>query len=138
MEICVLIVSDERNLTDFDFATAIYLGEALKMNGSNAVASMVKENTRIVQEQIEFSNKYEALTKQYEEQKNSLDKAAKEKAYKTGKATKMRAYLEAMKQADDCIEEWSEEAWILMVERATVNKDKTITFKFVNSKEIQF
>lgn len=108
------------------------------MNGSNAVASMVKENTRIVQEQIEFSNKYEALTKQYEEQKSSLDKAAKEKAYKTGKATKMRAYLEAMKQADDCIEEWSEEAWILMVERATVNKDKTITFKFVNSKEIQF
>ena len=47
------------------------------MNGSNAVASMVKENTRIVQEQIEFSNKYEALTKQYEKQKNSLDKAAK-------------------------------------------------------------
>lgn len=60
---------------------------------------MVKENARIVQDQIEFSNKYEALTKQYEEQKNSLDKAAKEKAYKTGKATKMRAYLEAMKQA---------------------------------------
>lgn len=108
------------------------------MNGSNAVASMVKENTGIVQEQIEFSNKYEALTKQYEEQKNSLDKAAKEKAYKTDKTTKMRAYLEVMKQADDYIEEWSEEAWILMVERATVNKDKTITFKFVNSKEIQF
>lgn len=108
------------------------------MNGSNAVASMVKENKRIVQEQIEFSNKYEALTKQYEEQKNSLDKAAKEKAYKTGKTTKMRAYLEVMKQADDYIEEWSEEAWILMVERATVNRDKTITFKFVNSKEIQF
>ena len=39
---------------------------------------MVKENARIVQDQIEFSNKYEALTKQYEEQKNSLDKAAKE------------------------------------------------------------
>lgn len=108
------------------------------MNGSNAVASMMKENTRIVQEQIEFSNKYEALTKQYEEQKNSLDKVAKEKVYKTGKTTKMRAYLEAMKQADDYIEEWSEEAWILMVERATVNRDKTITFKFVNSKDIQF
>lgn len=108
------------------------------MNESNAVASMVKENTRIVQEQIEFSNKYEALTKQYEEQKNSLDKAAKEKAYKIGKTTKMRAYLEAMKEADDYIEEWPEEAWILMVERATVNKNKTITFKFVNSKEIQF
>lgn len=109
----------------------------MKKNGSNAVASMVKENARIGQDQIEFSNKYEALTKQYEEQKNSLDKGAKEKAYKTDKATKMRAYLEAMKQADDYIEEWSEEAWILMVERATVNRDKTITFKFVNGNEIQ-
>ena len=36
-----------------------------------------------------------------EEQKNSPDKVAKEKAFKTGKATKMRAYLEAMKHADD-------------------------------------
>ena len=49
----------------------------------------------------------------------------------------MRAYLEAMKQADDYIEEWSEDAWILMVETATVNRNKTITFKFVNGKEIQ-
>lgn len=77
------------------------------------------------------------MTKQYKEQKNSLDKAAKEKAYKTGKATKMRAYLETMKKADDYLEEWSEDAWILMVETATVNRDKTITFKFVNGKEIQ-
>ncbi len=42
---------------------------------------MVRENARTAQDQLEFSNKYEALTKQYEEQKNSLDKAAKEKAY---------------------------------------------------------
>ena len=104
---------------------------------SNAVASMVRENARTAQDQHEFSNKYEALTKQYEEKKNSLDKVAKEKAFKTGKATKMRAYLEAMKQADDYLEEWSEDAWILMVETATVNRDKTITFKFVNGKEIQ-
>lgn len=104
---------------------------------SNAVASMVRENARTAQDQLEFSNKYEAFTKQYEEQKNSLDKVVKEKAYKTGKATKMRAYLEAMKQADDYIEEWSDEAWILMVETATVNRNKTITFKFVNGKEIQ-
>ena len=45
--------------------------------------------------------------------------------------------LSFMKQADDYIGEWSEEAWILMVETATVNRDKTITFKFVNGKEIQ-
>lgn len=104
---------------------------------SNAVASMVRENARTVQDQIEFSNKYESLTKQYEEQKNSLNKAAKEKAYKTGKVTKMRAYLETMKKADHYLEEWSEDAWILMVETATVNRDKTITFKFVNGQTVK-
>ena len=98
---------------------------------------MVRENARTVQDQIEFSNKYESLTKQYKEQKNSLNKAAKEKAYKTGKATKMRAYLETMKKADDYLEEWSEDAWILMVETATVNRDKTITFKFVNGQTVK-
>jgi hypothetical protein len=104
---------------------------------SNAVASMVRENARTVQDQIEFSNKYESLTKQYEEQKNSLNKAAKEKAYKTGKATKMRAYLETIKKADDYLEEWSEDVWILMVETAMVNRDKTITFKFVNGQTVK-
>ena len=66
-----------------------------------------------------------------------MKKLQKKKAFKTGKATKMRAYLEAMKQADDYLEEWSEDVWILMVETATVNRNKTITFKFVNDKEIQ-
>ena len=104
---------------------------------SKAVSLMIRENARTAQDQLEFSNKYEALTNQYKEQKNSLDKVVKEKAFKTGRATKMRAYLEAMKQANDYLEGWSEEAWILMVETATVNRDKTITFKFVNGKEIQ-
>lgn len=105
---------------------------------SNVAASMVRENARTAQDQLDFSNKYEALTKQYEVQKNSLDKMVKENAYKTDKATKMRAYYEAMKQADDYIEEWSDEAWIQMVEKATVNRDKTITFKFVKARRSKF
>ncbi len=105
---------------------------------SNVAASMVRENARTAQDQLDFSNKYEALTKQYEVQKNSLGKMVKENAYKTDKATKMRAYFEAMKQADDYIEEWSDEAWIQMVEKATVNRDKTITFKFVKARRSKF
>ncbi len=104
---------------------------------SSDVSLMVRENARTQQDQIKFAARYEELTKEYETQKAALEKAVKEKAYKTGKATKMRAYLEAMKQADDYLEVWSEEAWILMVETATVNRDKTITFKFVNGKEVR-
>lgn len=104
---------------------------------SSDVSLMVRENARTQQDQIKFAARYEELTKEYETQKAALEKAVKEKAYKTGKATKMRAYLEAMKQADDFLEKWSDEVWILMVETATVNRDNTITFKFVNGKTVK-
>lgn len=103
---------------------------------SSDVSLMVRENARTQQDQIKFAARYEELTKEYETQKDALEKAVKEKSYKTGKATKMRAYLEAMKQADDFLEKWSDEVWILMVETATVNRDKTITFRFTGGKEI--
>lgn len=104
---------------------------------SSDVSLMVRENARTQQDQIKFAAKYEELTKEYETQKAALEKAVKEKAYKTGKATKMRAYLEAMKQADDFLEKWSDEVWILMVETATVNRDKSISFRFVNGQTIR-
>ena len=104
---------------------------------SKLVSAMVRENARTIQDQIEFARRYDELTKQYDEHKAALDKALKEKAYKTGKAIKMRAYLEAMKQADDYLEKWSDDMWILMVETATVHRDKTITFRFVNGREIR-
>ena len=75
------------------------------------------------------------LLKEYETKKAALEKTVKGKAYKTGKATKMRTYLEAMKQAN-YLEERSEEVWVLMIETATVYKDKTIALKFMNGKEI--
>lgn len=104
---------------------------------SKVVSAMVRENARTIQDQIEFARRYDELTKQYDEHKAALEKALKEKAYKTGKTTKMQAYLEAMKKADDYIEVWSDEMWILMVETATVHRDKTITFRFVNGREIR-
>lgn len=104
---------------------------------SKAVSVMVRENARTVQDQIEFARRYDELTKQYEEHKAALDKAVKEKAYKTGKATQMRASLEAMKKADDFLEEWSDEVWIFMVESATVNRDNTITFTFISGQEVR-
>ena len=49
---------------------------------------------------------------------------------------KMKAYLEEIKKADNYLPEWSNDVWMLMVEKAIVNKDKTITFKFTSGTEI--
>lgn len=126
---CSITATDELDIRILEFQHQL---EEISQN----VSTMVKENARAVQDQIEFARKYDALTSEYEEVKNAYDKACKEKAYKTGKATKMRAYLEAMKQANSYLDEWSNEMWVLMVNRAIVNRDGSIKFEFMNGQEI--
>ena len=104
---------------------------------SEMVSAMVRENARTVQDQEAYTRRYEELTKEYDEVKAAFDKAVKEKAYKSGKAIKMHACLEVIKASDDFLQEWSDETWVLMVETATVNRDKTITFKFMSGQEVR-
>ena len=49
----------------------------------------------------------------------------------------MKAYLEEIKKADNYLPEWSNDVWMIMVEKAIVNRDKTITFKFNGGEEIK-
>ena len=103
---------------------------------SGLVDKMIKENTRTAQNQVEFARKYEELSTQYESEKNALDKALEKRAYMQAQEIKMKAYLEEIKKADNYLPEWSNDVWMLMVEKAIVNKDKTITFKFTSGTEV--
>ena len=103
---------------------------------SGLVDKMIKENTRTAQDQVEFARKYEELSAQYESEKNALDKALEKRAYMQAQEIKMKAYLEEIKKADNYLPEWSNDVWMLMVEKAIVNKDKTITFKFTSGTEV--
>ena len=102
---------------------------------SGLVDNMIKENTRTAQDQVEFARKYEEFSAEYESNKNSLDKALEKRAYKQSQEIKMKAYLEEIKKADNYLPEWSNDVWMLMVEKATANRDKTITFKFTSGIE---
>lgn len=103
---------------------------------SGLVDKIIKENTRTAQDQVEFARKYEELSAQYESEKNALDKALEKRVYMQAQEIKMKAYLEEIKKADNYLPEWSNDVWMLMVEKAIVNKDKTITFKFTSGTEV--
>lgn len=100
------------------------------------VDKMIKENTRTTQNQVEFNKRYDELSAQYESEKNDLDKTLEKRAYKQAQEIKMKAYLEEIKKADNYLPEWSNDVWMIMVEKAIVNRDKTITFKFTSGTEI--
>jgi len=103
---------------------------------SGLVEKMIKENTKTTQDQAEFTRKYEEYSAEYESNKNSLDRALEKRAYKQSQEIKMKAYLEEIKKADTYLPEWSNDVWMIIIEKAIVNRDKTITFKFTSGTEI--
>ena len=103
---------------------------------SGLVDKMIKENTRTTQDQVEFNKRYDELSAQYETEKNDLDKTLEKRAYKQAQEIKMKAYLEEIKKADNYLPEWSNDVWMIMVKKAIVNREKTITFKFTSGTEI--
>ena len=90
----------------------------------------------IKEEYVAINKKYEELSYQYEADKNALDKTLEKRAYKQAQEIKMKAYLKEIKKADNYLPEWSIDLWMLMVDSAIVNRNKTITFKFTSGTEI--
>lgn len=102
---------------------------------SELVKKLIRENSSTAQSQDDYQTKYNELSSRYDEAKKDLEEAIQDKAHKQGQWTKLQSFLESLKQKESVLDEWNEELWMIMVEKATVHRDKSITFKFYNGKE---
>lgn len=48
----------------------------------------------------------------------------------------MKAFVSDLENRPLVLEEWDEDIWSYMIDKATINKDGTITFLFRSGKEI--
>lgn len=48
----------------------------------------------------------------------------------------MKSFLGNLNQLGDELADWNENVWMLMIESAVVHRDKSISFKFLNGKEV--
>ena len=48
----------------------------------------------------------------------------------------LNSYLSTLENADTKTLEWDDALWMTVLDNAIVNRDETITFKFINGKEI--
>ena len=49
----------------------------------------------------------------------------------------MSLFIRTLKKQPDILEEWDDTIWTMMVEKAIVHKDGSITFVFYNGTEIK-
>ena len=102
---------------------------------SELVKKLIRDNSSVAQSQDDYHAKYNELSLRYDEAKKALEEAMQDKIYMQGQGMKLQSFLESLKQKESVLDEWNEELWMIMVEKATVHRDKSITFKFYNGKE---
>ncbi len=48
----------------------------------------------------------------------------------------MKLFIDAIKDKPSVIDEWDDDFWLLLIKRAIVHHNKSITFEFTNTKTI--
>ena len=135
------IVSDCENmrklLTDF---TTLDAEIDRQMEETQVIAELVKaavkENASTSQPQEDYLKKYKTLTARYETVAKELERlqAERNRLHQQDKA--MSLFIRTLKKQPDILTEWDDSIWTMMVEKAIVHRDSSITFVFYNGSQI--
>lgn len=100
------------------------------------VKAAVKENASTALSQEAYIQKYEALTRRYEAAAAELDRLQGIRALKVQQDKQMALFIRTLKKQPDRMENWDDTIWTVMVEKAIVHKDGSMTFIFYNGAKI--
>lgn len=100
------------------------------------VTNLVEHNSRVAIDQDEFQKRYNA----YDEEHKAVTSKIKELQLKIsenqGRAILLNDFIETIDSKPSSLDNFDEGIWNDLVEKAVVNKGKSITFKFYNGNEI--
>ena len=80
--------------------------------------------------------RYEELTKRYEKARTELECLQDERTRRSQRNRTMALYIRTLKKQPNVLTEWNDTIWTVMVEKAIVHRDKSITFVFYNGSEV--
>lgn len=125
------------SLTDFALLDAqIEKAEEEANVVAELVNGLVRENASTAQSQDAYLRKYEALTQRYEAAKSELERLQKERTLRSQQDKAMALFIRTLKKQPEVLDAWDDTVWTVMVEKAIVHRDGTITFVFYNGTEI--
>ena len=127
-----------RELTDFTDLDAEIEGQVEEIEVvAELVDALVKENAAAPQSQKVYSVKYENLTKRYETASAELNRLRELRAKREQQDKAMASFIRSLRKQPEVLNTWNDTIWMVMVEKAIVHRDSSITFKFYNGAEIQ-
>ena len=105
-------------------------------NNKNLVENLIKQNKIRIQSQDNYLVQYNLLVNTNKELRSKRDILIKNKEEKIYKSQNINSFLAEISDKPNIISEFDSNLWNIVLDEAIVHKNKTITFKFRNGKEI--
>ena len=96
------------------------------------VHKLVSENASIVQSQADYHRRYADLTERFGKLADRLQELKEERDFRKKQDGAIRLHMRMLKRSPQVLEAWDDTIWTVMVEKAIVHRDGSITFHFYN------
>ena len=104
---------------------------------ANMVRELIHQNASAAQSQDDYQKQEETLYAKFDVLLKEIQSLKEERERRLQKERSMSLHIRTLKRSRQVLTEWDDTVWTVMIEKAIVHKDKTITFIFNNGKEIR-
>ena len=104
---------------------------------AKSVNDLIARNARVVQDQKEYNERYDALVSRYEETEHKRDTVMKQIGQIMIRRRKIERFIESLKDLPEPITEFDESLWAGLVDSMTVHSKDRILFRLTCGREIE-
>ena len=96
------------------------------------VHALIGENAASGESQADYHRRYADLTDRFGKLADRLQALKTERDFRKKQDSAMRLHMRMLKRSPLVLEEWDDTIWTVMVEKAIVHREGSITFHFYN------
>lgn len=101
------------------------------------VKNLIDQNSTEALDQDEFQRKYDSYDEEHRRIIDEIEAVGLEIEKKNAQAKYLQAFVNDLSSRPNVLEAYDEDVWSYLVDKAIVNRDRSITFLFRNGKEIK-
>lgn len=99
--------------------------------------SLVSRNATVTIDQDDFRKKYKAYDDEHNEIAKKIEELENEILNRKAKAKYMDSFINDLATRALVLEDWDDDVWCYLIDKAILNRDGSITFEFRNGKKIE-
>lgn len=102
----------------------------------NGLRCLMQENTRLVQDQEAYNRQFQALDQKCQKAEKQIARIQEEIQAQIGRKEQICRCLEELKKCKNLLTEFDLDLWTILVDKVTVQVDKTFTYHFQDGTKI--